>query len=279
MVCGIGTLPPARYGAVNATCYCLGTPGSAPEIGLWLDAFHPADRDRILDSQRQTFEAHSPLWSCEFRLRRRDGTYANVLCRGAVLYDAKNNPVRMVGGTTDLTEIKRGQHSEARLAAIVSGSYDAIRAQTLDGVITDWNEASTRLYGYTAAEAIGQSVSMLVPPDNPTRMATVLEKIRQGESVQLEAKTRRKDGTLVDIALTASPIKDSNGRRRRLFVDCSRSYRPQAGRRGAASEARRNTSPFCVPPWMVFPFWIDRGAFWTSTTRIAPSSAIAEKNC
>ena len=98
------------------------------------------------------------------------------------------------------------------LAAIVDSSDDAILSKTLDGVITSWNKAAERIYGYQAAEIIGRSVSLLIPPDRPDEMAEILDRIRIGERVDhYETTRRRKDGATVAISLTVSPVHDAAG--------------------------------------------------------------------
>jgi PAS domain S-box-containing protein len=102
------------------------------------------------------------------------------------------------------------EEEPARLAAIVESSDDAIISKTLEGVITSWNEGAQRIYGYSAEEAIGRPISMLVPPEHPDEVPGILEKIRRGEKVE-HYKTVRvtKDGRRLDISLTVSPIKDA----------------------------------------------------------------------
>ena len=98
------------------------------------------------------------------------------------------------------------------LASIVDSSDDAIFSKTLDGVITSWNKAAERIYGYQAEEIIGQSVSLLIPPDHPHEMVEILDRIRLGDRVGPYGTTRRrKDGTTIAISLTVSPIHDAAG--------------------------------------------------------------------
>jgi len=98
------------------------------------------------------------------------------------------------------------------LAAIVENSDDAIISSTLEGIIISWNEAAERIYGYAATEAIGHSASMLIPPGRETEMPEILERIRRGEwTKNLETTRRRKDGTLVNVTLTVSPIRHLMG--------------------------------------------------------------------
>ena len=115
-----------------------------------------------------------------------------------------------------LVEIGRreqAQEASAKLAAIVESSDDAIISKDLTGVIRSWNAGAERLFGYTASEAIGQSITMLIPPERVDEEPGILNRIRQGKSIEhYETVRRRKDGTLLDISLTVSPIVDRNGR-------------------------------------------------------------------
>jgi PAS domain S-box-containing protein len=97
-------------------------------------------------------------------------------------------------------------------AAIVESSGDAILSKDLDGVITSWNSGATRLFGYTAEEAVGRSVTLIIPTDRHDEEPVILERVRRGESIDhYETVRQRKDGSLVDVSLTVSPIKDENG--------------------------------------------------------------------
>jgi PAS domain S-box-containing protein len=99
------------------------------------------------------------------------------------------------------------------LAAIVDSSDDAIISKTLDGVITTWNKAAQRIYGYQADAVIGHSISLLTPPDHPNEMTEILDRIRTGERVDHYETTRlRKDGATIALSLTVSPIHDATGR-------------------------------------------------------------------
>ena len=103
--------------------------------------------------------------------------------------------------------------ANARLAAIVDSSYDAIIGKDLNSVITDWNRAAERLFGYTAQEAVGQSVLMLIPEGLHSEEAEIIERVRRGERVaSYETTRRRKDGTFIYVSLTISPIRDDDGR-------------------------------------------------------------------
>jgi len=119
----------------------------------------------------------------------------------------------LTGLGVDVTERKRAEEAQARLAAIVESSDDAILGKDLSGIITSWNAAAAKLYGYTAEEAIGKSVSLLIPPGHPDEEPRILAKLRRGQSIHRhEAVHTAKDGRRIDVSLTISPIKDSDGR-------------------------------------------------------------------
>jgi PAS domain S-box-containing protein len=112
----------------------------------------------------------------------------------------------------DVTERKQAEEDRARLAAIVESSDDVIIGKTLEGIITSWNKGAERLYGYSAEEAVGQPISMLVPPERPNEIPRILESIRLGEKVDhFETVRVAKDGRRLDISLTVSPIRNSAG--------------------------------------------------------------------
>ena len=103
--------------------------------------------------------------------------------------------------------------SQARLAAIVETSDDAIVSKTLDGVIRTWNAGAERLFGYTAEEAVGQSMLLIIPPERHSEETDILNRLRRGERVDhFETVRRRKDGRYVEVSVTISPLRDATGR-------------------------------------------------------------------
>lgn len=111
----------------------------------------------------------------------------------------------------DITERKRMEQGREELASIVDYSDDAIIGKTLDGSIVSWNRGAERLYGYRADEVIGKAISLLLPPDRADELAEIIAKLHRGEIVKEETVRRRKDGKLIDVALTVSPIRNSRG--------------------------------------------------------------------
>ena len=105
-------------------------------------------------------------------------------------------------------------NAAAYLAAIVESSDDVIVSKTLDGEITSWNASAQRIFGYTPSEAIGQNIRMIIPPERWPEEDEVLARIRRGDRVDhFETVRRAKDGRLVNISLTVSPIRDAEGQR------------------------------------------------------------------
>ena len=146
-------------------------------------------------------------------VERPDGTRAWFTPYPTPLRDAEGKIVGGINMLVDITERKRAEDVKAKLAAIVESSDDAIMSKDLNGIITSWNGGAERIFGYTTQEAIGRPVTMLMPPDRTNEEPAILMRIRRGEKIDpFETIRRRKDGTLLNISLTVSPIIDTNGR-------------------------------------------------------------------
>src|SRR6185295_17742194 len=105
-----------------------------------------------------------------------------------------------------------GVTPQAWLAAIVESSDDAIVSKNLDGIITSWNRAAERMFGYTSAEAVGKSILMIIPQDRVSEEQFVLSQIRGGNAIDhFETIRQRKDGVLIEVSLTVSPIRAASG--------------------------------------------------------------------
>jgi PAS domain S-box-containing protein len=143
---------------------------------------------------------------------RPDGTRVPFLAVPTPFFDAQGNLIGAVNMLVNLTDQQAKEEAARRYVAIVESSNDAIVAKDLNGIITAWNPGAERLFGYTADEAIGRSVTMLIPPDHADEEPMILARIRLGERVEhYETTRRRKDGSLVDVSLTVSPIRDGRG--------------------------------------------------------------------
>ena len=152
------------------------------------------------------------FWEGELKHTRKDGEQIIVETRWATLRNERGEITSILEITRDVTERKRDEERLLQAAAIVENSDDAIISKDLNGIILSWNPGAERIYGYTAAEAVGQSVTMLIPPDRLDEEPRILEHIRRGERMDhYETVRRRKDGTIIDVSLTVSPVKDGQG--------------------------------------------------------------------
>jgi PAS domain S-box-containing protein len=150
---------------------------------------------------------------------------------------ADGKVVGVVCLVTDVTARREAQHERARLAAIVDSSDDAIISKDLDGRITSWNASAVRMFGYTAEEALGKPVTMLIPEDRHHEEDVILDRLRAGEAIKpYETVRRRKDGTLFDISLSVSPLVDEAGR----IVGASKIARDITERKLAEQELQRS---------------------------------------
>ncbi len=138
---------------------------------------------------------------------RRDGSTVPVELAVTPIPDT--DPPIFTGYVRDNSERIEAERIREHLAAVVEGTSDAVLSKDLDGIITAWNEAATRLYGYTAEQAIGKPIYIIVPPGRETEEERILERIRRGERVEpYETERVRRDGSRIDVSLTVSPIKD-----------------------------------------------------------------------
>ncbi|HVX66498.1 MAG TPA: PAS domain S-box protein [Bryobacteraceae bacterium] len=149
----------------------------------------------------------------DFRLRRRDDAELLVLVSSSPMQDGTGHIVGALAMFSDVTDRRRADEAVQRLAAIVQSSDDAIIGKNLDGIIQSWNLGAERIYGYSDQEAIGQPMTMLLPPDRPDEESAILSRLHRGERVDhFETVRLRKDGRLIDVSMTISPIRDELGR-------------------------------------------------------------------
>ena len=213
-----GTVTSWNRGAEKIYGYSAGEMIGQP-ISIVLHPDRPDEMDEILARIRrgERVEHYETL-----RVRK-DGKQIAISLSVSPIYDAEGVLSGVSSIARDITERRRAeaelraarQSMDARnmlLASIVDSSDDAIIAKTLDGTVTSWNRAAEAIYGYTAAEMIGQPITVVVGPDRPDEMVDILARIRRGERVEHYETTRmRKDGKQIAISLTVSPICDSAG--------------------------------------------------------------------
>ena len=183
----------------------------------FLTLLHPEDRPRVdVAAQAAATANGTGEYHCQYRVIRPNGEVRWIEATGRAQFrelQGVRKAVRFVGTSLDVTDRKQAEETTGRLAAIVESSEDAIIAKTLGGIILSWNHGAEKLYGYSASEAIGKSISMLVPPDHPDELMHILNKLARGEQItQCETVRLRKDGKQIDVALTISPLVDEKGR-------------------------------------------------------------------
>ncbi|MFL5694805.1 MAG: PAS domain S-box protein [Ktedonobacteraceae bacterium] len=151
-------------------------------------------------------------YEIEVRNKRHDGVYRWFITRVIPVRDTSGRITAWYGSSTDNHEGKLLEAELAKYTAIITSSDDAIVSKTLDGTITSWNHAAERMFGYTAEEAIGQHITLIIPPELYQEEEDIIGKLRQGIHIDhYETVRMRKDGTKVDVSLSISPVKDRAG--------------------------------------------------------------------
>lgn len=177
----------------------------------WADNVHPDELRRCLDAYVSSLEARKGF-TIEYRLRRSDGEYRWVLDSGVPRYTKEGEFIGFAGSCIDIADRKQAEEAARSLASIVESSEDAIIGKRLDGAIVSWNASAERIYGYAADEVKGKHISILSPEDRRDELAMIFEQLKRGESIpHLETVRKTKDGRLIDVALTISPIRDEAG--------------------------------------------------------------------
>ena len=170
----------------------------------------------------------------EARLVAKDGAIKTVLIDSTVVRE-DTKFVRTHCITRDITEHKRAAELRSGLAAIVDSTDDAVISKTLEGFITSWNRSAEEMYGYTAAEAIGQHITFIIPEERHEEEEEVLARLRRGERIKhFETIRRRKDGKLIDVSLSVSPIRDAQDK----IIGASKIARDITARKRMEAELR-----------------------------------------
>ena len=154
-----------------------------------------------------------PIRGAEALAERPDGTRIPFLAYPTPLFDDTGGLIGAVNTLIDISERKQAEYTANQFSAIVESSDDAIVSKDLNGTVRTWNPGAERLFGYTAEEIIGKPITILIPLDRRDEEVRILQRLRNGERIDhYETVRRRKDGSLVEISLTVSPIKDARGR-------------------------------------------------------------------
>jgi PAS domain S-box-containing protein len=180
---------------------------SGQPIFAFMHEASPAEAMARLSEARQGTGAHG-----ELAYRRKDGTTLWASVRATPLVDSSGRFEAMLEVVTDVSSERRADETRAHMAAIVESSEDAILSVRPDGGITTWNRGAETLYRYSASEMIGESVFLLVPSAALEEERRLLERVARGEAAgQYETRRSRKDGSVVEVTITLSPVRDARG--------------------------------------------------------------------
>ncbi|AKB64330.1 PAS domain S-box protein [Methanosarcina mazei] len=176
-----------------------------------LNYIHPDDRD-FVDSAIKKGLNEKPS-GIDYRVLLANGEERNVHAESEVIFDENDVPVRAKGIVQDITERKKSEEKIRNLANIVESSSDAIGTISLEGVITSWNKGAEQVYGYSAEEILGKTESILTLPHLSEETKKLTDRVIKGERINnYETSRLRKDGTIINVSLTLSPVFDASGK-------------------------------------------------------------------
>ena len=174
-----------------------------------LDLFH-ADFHEVVRERFASLREDQELPLVEEQIVRLDGTVRDVEVAAAPFIDSNGPSIQVT--LRDITSRNEARETLLYYAALVESSDDAIIGETLDGYVTSWNRGAESVFGYHRSEALAKHISIIIPPERAREESVILEKVRQGQSVEhYETLRQRKDGRLIDISVTISPIRDALG--------------------------------------------------------------------
>jgi len=203
-----------RFQEANAKfCSILGYSLDELRQHTFLELTHPDDVVATLAGIKDLREGKIENYALEKRYVRKDGTSVWSSTTVTILRKESGEAAQFIGIIQDITDRKLSKSALNHLAAVVEYSDDAIITKTLDGIISSWNPGAQRIFGYTADEAIGRPVTILIPEKHLNEEPGILDRLRRGERIDhYETIRRHKDGTLFNVSLTVSPIKNAEGR-------------------------------------------------------------------
>ncbi len=201
----------------------------------WQQVLHPDDLSGALERWTAALAAAAPC-EAEYRLRRADGAYRWHLARALPEPDAHGQILRWVGTVTDIDDHRRSEENQAWRAAVVESSEDAIVSTDAAPAITSWNPAAERLFGYAAAEVLGRSPFVLVPPDRQGEFQELVGRVQRGERVPaFETVRLHKEGRPVAVSLSLSPVLGAGG----AVAGFAAIYRDSTGHRRLEDQLRQ----------------------------------------
>ncbi len=181
------------------------------------------------------------IQALDLEVVRPDGSTRWVTAGGEAVREATGRVTHLRGTVQDITERRQADEARFRLASIVQSSDDAIISKNLDGIITSWNRGAEHIFGFTEAEAVGQPITMITPPELRREEETILQKTRTGEKLEHYETVRvTKEGKEIDVSLTVSPMRDAAG----TIVGASKIARDITKQRRAEEELRKSEERF-----------------------------------
>lgn len=186
-------------------------------VDYWISRIHPEDQPRVRDLYVELESGAVDAVHCEYRFRRKDGTYVPLLDRGRVIRDSQGRPLRMIGGTSDLSRRKQAETKLREQASLLDLARDAIMVIGLDQQILYWNKSSERVYGWSEAEAVGRQAGELLHRELPAFLnAVAATKAKAEWSGELEQFT--KDGRAITVQGHWSLVGDERGTPKSMLV-------------------------------------------------------------
>jgi two-component system sensor kinase FixL len=187
----------------------IGAPGDTLDYSEFLARLHPDDQARIDRVLHQSLEGEGH--DVALRTVSADGKEHWLRMRGGIC-PSDGEPTAVTGILVDVI-LRTADETNSRLAAIVASSDDAIVGLTLDGVVTDWNRGAETIFGYSAGEIVGKSISLILPHGHENEESEILARLKEGDRVEhFETRRRRKNGEIFDVSLSAAPLHDGQGR-------------------------------------------------------------------
>ncbi|HSS77246.1 MAG TPA: PAS domain-containing protein [Thermoanaerobaculia bacterium] len=178
----------------------------------FLDHVHPEDLGTVMEALDRAVRTRQP-YAAEHRVVWPDGSVHWLRDRGRILNGPDGQPAAFAGAAMDVTELRHSEEARARLGAVFESSEDAICTKSLEGRVTAWNAAAERMFGYTAAELVGQVFSVPRPPDCPDDVTPAVKAVLRGERIRpFETQRLHKDGRRIHVSVSISAIRDPGGR-------------------------------------------------------------------
>jgi formate hydrogenlyase transcriptional activator len=228
-------------------------PGEECDLARFMSLVHPDDRDALTQIIDRAMNSGDDA-NAEYRIERSDGTVRWIASRGRRHSGNLGERDRLMGMSIDITDRKQAEQARFMQSAIVESSDDAIISLDLEGMITSWNRAAERIYGFDEGETIGQRITLIVPFELRDEEEMILRRLRAGARIEhLETVRLTKQAKRVNVSLTVSPVKDWSGRIvgvSKIARDITEQKRAEAALRKSEERFRFVTNAAPVMIWM-----------------------------